>query len=110
MSHLILLRLTENINALEYTIKNATISIIQKFGAEHPATLRLEEYHKGIQLQKDYLGRLAIAVKNHDSVAVDRNISIINGIAQMIKSDAKFLVDTMYPKNTSCDIDPNLLN
>jgi len=105
----IIIKLKQSVSVLEGAISMAAATIIQKFGKDHPASVRLDSYTEVIKTQKEYINNLINAVENNNWSDVSRMTQIINGLSSMIKDDARAMVECMY-EGKDCEIDKDVLN
>lgn len=101
-------KLNQSVDSLEYSIHTAAKSIVSKYGEDHTASKRLQQYSSAINSQRSYIENLNQAVQNNNLDETYRLIQIINGISTLIKDDARALVECLY--NNSCEIDKDVLN
>lgn len=91
--HVLIDRLYQSIEGLERAVEAAGISLEEKAknGAQdiHPILYRLDEYRSIISKQKQKVQELCIALQNQDFHEVTRLVTVINGISQMIRDDAR---------------------
>ena len=87
--------LLTSIKQLRYSIDDAMHNMIKMYGEEHPVIHRLQSYYPALDKQLEYANQLSVLLIENKPDEYMCLIAKIQGISDMIKIDAKSLLNSL---------------
>jgi hypothetical protein len=92
-------KLSNSVNELEYSVMQAYDSFLSKYGAGHKHITRLESYFPAIDKQREYIDQLEELVKQKNFAAVYDVSNKVIALSEMIKNDARSFLFSLSSEN-----------
>jgi hypothetical protein len=98
-------RLFGSFKVLEQAIISARETLYTRKGVSPEVLSRLDSYSELLEKQKKLATELQLLIDNAQWIEVAQKISIINGLLEMIRNDAKEILDLLNGNNSYDELD-----
>ncbi len=95
MSERIIEKLYHSFNELETALSSAKSSLANRESVPDHILDRLKTYDDILARQRELAGHLVYYVQINDIDQISRHVSLINGLSQMIRDDARGVLNTL---------------